>query len=250
MRLPRRIFMLVGLTLVIPSFVVADDAASRALTEKAIHAHGGEKTIAKFKGITSKIKGTLHINGDPVAFTGEVSSQGADQQKVFVSFELDGMVISFFSVFNRGQGWLKINDNTMDMSADQLAEAKESSYAGWVASLVPLKDKAFSLAPFGEIEIAGRKAIGVNVTREGHRPINLFFDKETSRLARSETRVKDETTAQEVTEEATFGEYKSIEGILQAVKLTIKRNDKPYAEVEVTEIKLSEKLDDSVFAKP
>lgn len=250
MRLPRRFFLLVGLTLVIPSVVVADDAASRTITEKAIDAHGGEKSIAKFKGITSKIKGTIHINAAPVAVTGEVSSQGADQQKISVSFELDGQAISFLSVFNRGQGWLKINDSTIDMSADQLAETKESAYAGWVASLLPLKDKAFSLAPFGEIEIASRKAVGVNVTREGHRPINLFFDKETFRLARTETRVKDETTGQEVTDEATFGEYKLIEGIPQAMKLTIKRNDKPHAEIEVTEVKLSEKLDDSVFAKP
>ncbi len=136
------------------------------------------------------------------------------------------------------------------MPAEQLAETKESAYSGWVATLLPLKDKAFRLAPFGETEIAGRKAIGVNVTREGRRPINLFFDKATFHLVRTETRVKDEMTNQEVTEETTFGEYKLIEGAQQPLKITIKRNDKPHADVEVIEFKYAEKLEDSVFAKP
>ena len=250
MRMSRRFLVLCGLALSVPSFVVADDAASRAIVEKAIEVHGGEKLLAKFKGATSKIKGTIQINGAPIAFTGEIDSQGVNQQKIFVSFVLDGQSISFASVLNRNQGWIKINNDTIDMPAEQLAETKESAYSGWVATLLPLKDKAFSLAPFGEIEIAGRKAIGVNVTREGRRPINLFFDKEKFHLVRTETRVKDETTNQEVTEESTFGEYKLIEGAQQPLKITIKRNNKPHADVEVTEFKYVEKLEDSVFAKP
>ncbi len=104
MRMSRRFLVLCGLALSIPSFVVADDAASRAIVEKAIEVHGGEKLLAKFKGATSKIKGTIQINGAPISFTGEVNSQGVDQQKVFVSFVLDGQSISFVSVLNRNQG--------------------------------------------------------------------------------------------------------------------------------------------------
>ncbi len=250
MRMSRRFFVLCGLALSLPSFVVADDAASRAIVEKAIAVHGGEKLLAKFKGATSKIKGTIQINGAAVPFTGEINAQGEDQQKAFISFELDGQAISFVSVVNRNQGWLKINNDTIDMPAEQLAETKETAYSGWVTTLLPLKDKAFSLAPFGEIEIAGRKAVGVNVTREGHRPVNLFFDKATFHLVRTETRVKDETTNQEVTEESTFSEYKLIEGAQQPLKIIIKRNDKPHADIEVTDFKYVEKLEDSVFAKP
>lgn len=167
-----------------------------------------------------------------------------------ISSSIDGQAISLISVVNKDKGWLKINNDTIDMPAEQLKETKESAYSGWVATLLPLKDKAFTLSPFGETEIAGRKAVGVNVTREGHRPINLFFDKETFGLVKSETRVKDETTGQEVTEESTMSEYKTIEGVLQPTKITIKRDGKPHADVEVEEYKPFEKLDDSVFAKP
>ena len=116
--------------------------------------------------------------------------------------------------------------------------------------MLPLKDKAFQLAPFGEIEIAGHKVVGVNVTREGHRSINLFFDKETLRLVRSETVVRDEATSKEVTEESTYSEFKTIDGTVQSTKVSIKRNGVSHAEVEVEEFKPTETIDESVFAKP
>lgn len=250
MQISRRFVMICGLALALPNFCVADDAASRALLEKAIEAHGGEKQAAKFPAASSKLKGTIQVNGAAVAFTGDLTSQNADQVRIQISFVLDGQSISFTSVLNRDQGWIKLNNDTIDMSAEQLAESKEQAYSGWVATLLPLKDKAFELSSFGEADVAGRKAAGVNVTREGHRPITLFFDKETSRLVRSESRVRDETTAQEVTEESTFSEYKTIEGTLHPLKITVKRDNKPYAEIEVEDFKPSEKLDDSVFAKP
>lgn len=250
MRISRRFFVVLGLALTIPGIVVADDATSRALVEKAIEKNGGEKLLAKYPGLTSKIKGTFHVNGAPVSFTGDLASQGASQQRLSISFVLDGQPISFTSVLNRDQGWLKFSNDTVDMPAEQLAETKEQAYSGWVATLLPLKDKAFQLAPFGEVDIAGRKAVGVNVTREGHRPINLFFDKETVRLVRSETRVRDDVTAQEVTEETTYSEFKAVEGTQQAMKVVVKRNGKPHADVEVEEFKPSEKLEDSVFARP
>lgn len=250
MRISRRLLMFCGLALALPNLGVADDAASRAIVEKAIEAHGGEKLLAKSKSATSKLKGTIQVNGAAVEFTGDLASQESNQLRINISFVLDGQSISFASVLNRDQGWLKINNDTVDMPAEQLAETKEQAYSGWVATLLPLKDKAFTLAPFGEIEIAGRKAVGVNVAREGRRPINLFFDKETSRLVRTESRVKDETTGQEVTEESTYGEYKLIDGALQAMKIAVKRDGKPHAEVEVTEFKPAEKLEDSVFARP
>lgn len=250
MQITRRLFVVASLAMSVPSFGWADDAASRAIVEKAIEVHGGEKAIAKFKASSSKIKGSIYINGAAVSFTGEIDMQAADQLKAFISFVLDGQSISFVSVLNRGQGWLKINNDTVDMPAEVLADTKEAAFTGWVTTLVPLKDKAFTLAPFGEAEIAGRKVIGVNVTREGHRPINLFFDQETSRLVRTESRVRDETSGQEVTEESTYSEYKPVDGVQHPTKITVKRNDKTHADVEVTELKLVEKLDDNVFAKP
>jgi hypothetical protein len=114
---------------------------------------------------------------------------------------------------------------------------------------VPLKDKAFTLAPLGEVNIDKRPALGVRVSSKGHRDVSLYFDKRTALLAKTEARVKDDD-GQEVTEETYSSDYQEVQGTKQAMKFTIKRDGKPYLEGEVTEYKLSESLDESMFAKP
>jgi hypothetical protein len=47
-----------------------------------------------------------------------------------------------------------------------------------------------------------------------------------------------------------YSDFKEVEGVLQAMKVVIKRDGKDYVEGETTDLKLAEKLDDSVFAKP
>jgi hypothetical protein len=239
-----------GLLAIVPVSLLADDAACREIVNKAIERIGGEKTLAKYKASTSKIKGTIQINGSPLAFTGDLSSQGMDQQRIFVSLILDGQNISVTNVLNKDQGWSKINDTNIDMTAEQLADTKNAAYAAWVETLVPLKDKAFTLSPFGESEAAGRKLTGINVAREGHRLITLFFDKETSQLVRCDKVVHDEQSSKDVSEESTYSNFKTVDGIQFPHKISIKRDGMAYAEVEVEEFKPAEKLDDSVFAKP
>lgn len=250
MRAPRILIAVSCLVFALSGISQADDAASRAIVEKAIERLGEADRLAKFGAMTSKLKGTIQLNGAPISFTGEISLQGGTQQRITVSLDLDGQAISFMSIVSQDQGWQKINDNAIDMSPDQLNEAKASAYTSWVSTLLPLRDKAFQLAPFGEIEIDGRKVVGVNVTREGHRSMNLFFDKETYRLVRTEATVRDEMTFKDVTEETTYGNYKAFDGIQHPTKLTVKRNGLSYADMQVEDFKAAEKLDESVFAKP
>ena len=227
----------------------ADDDAMRAIVNRAIAAQGGEAKLAKFNASTAKFKGTLQIQDQPVPFTGDVSTQGADQQHVVIDFTLNGMPIRIVHVLNRDKGWIKFNETLIEMDADKLAEAQEEAYGEWVATLLPLKDKEFKLSSFGEAMVEGRAAVGVNVSRTGHRDGTLFFDKESHRLVKTISRVKDDA-GQEVTEETVLGGYREVDGIPQAMTLSVKRDGKPHADLEVTEVKLIEKLDDGVFAQP
>lgn len=238
------------LILVTSGIAAADDAASRAIVEKAIEQLGKPDRLAKFHAMTSKLKGTILLNGAQISFTGEINLQAGTQQRIAVSLLIDSQAITFESIVNQNGGWQKINDNTIDMSVDQLADAKESAYTAWVTTLLPLRDKAFILAPFGEIELDGRKVVGVNVTHEGHRSMNLFFDKETHRLVRSDATVRDEMTFKDVSEETTYSDYKAFDGVQHPTKFKIKRDGQSYAELEVEDFKPSEKIDDSTFAKP
>jgi hypothetical protein len=229
----------------------ADDAAdARKLVEKAVKAHGGQDKLDKVPGSTVKFKGTFHGMGDGIPITGEVSTQGADRQRVDMEVEAGGQKFPILIVFAGDKGWTKILKEVKEFDKDELAEAKESGYAAWVTTLAPLKDDRFTLSTTGEIKVDNRPALGVKVKSKDRRDVDLYFDKETGLLVKTEHRARDAATGQEVTEEYFPSEYKEVEGTKQAMKFTVKRDGKLFLEGEITDVQLSEKLDASLFEKP
>jgi hypothetical protein len=231
--------------------VRADDADSaKAIVEKAIKAAGPEEKLSKLKATTMKFKGTFHEMDANISVTGEYVTQGADQTRVIVNAEINGQAFTVSEVLNRDKGWKRDQDSTREMSADELKEAQQGAHETWLATLTPLKDKAYTLSTLGEIQVDDRPALGVRVASKGHRDVNLYFDKETHLLVKTQMRVKEEATGMEVNQESFYGDYKEVAGIKEAMKFVIKRDGKPYLNAEVEEIRREEKVDDSVFAKP
>ena len=243
--------MTFGFVLAVGAPARADDAAdARALVEKAVKAHGGQEKLDKLPGTTLKFKGTFHGMGEGIPMAGDISTQGPDKLRVDITVEAGGQKIPIVNVLAGDKGWNKIAKDTNEFDKDQLAEAKEEAYAGWVVTLAPLKDKQFKLSLIGEQEIEKRKALGVKVSSKGHRDVDLYFDKETGMLVKAQTTVKDDATGQEVTEETFPGEYKDVQGVKQPTKFLVKRDGKLFIEGEATDVKLAEKLDAGTFAKP
>lgn len=229
----------------------ADDAAdARVLVEKAVKAQGGQEKLEKFTATTTKFKGKFHGMGQAIDMTGEVITQGSDKVKVDVEVEAGGQKFRVVNVVAGDKGWTKLGDDVKELDKDELAEGRAQAYAGWVATLAPLTDKAFTLATVGEIKVDDKPALGVKVTRKGRRDVDLYFDKETGLLVKSETRVKDEGSGQEVSEETVMSDYKEVQGTKHAMKFVVKRDGKLFMDGEATEVELAEKLDASVFAKP
>jgi len=227
-----------------------DSGAAKEIVEKAIKAVGPEEKIAKLKALTIKFKGKIQQMGMEIPFAGEVISQGADQNKVSIDIDVNGQKIAVNTILNRDKGWTKIGDMLTDMSEEQLKEAQEGAQESWIASLVPLKDKAYTLSSLGEVKVNDRPALGIRVASKGHRDVNLYFDKDSSLLLKTEMRVKDEMSGQEVNQESYYSDYKEVNGLKEAMKFVIKKDGKPFLEAEVEEIRRQEKVDDSVFAKP
>jgi hypothetical protein len=228
----------------------ADDAAAvQALVDKAVQAQGGRARLEKLPAVMGKCKGSFHGLGAAAAFTGEFAFQGPDRSKLDIEAEADGQKFRLVVVLAGRQGWVKLNNDTQELDKDDLAEAREEAYAEWVATLVPLQDKKFRLTPLGEVAVDGRPTLGIKVSSEGHRDVDLYFDRAKSLLVKTQTRVKDDD-GQEVTEETFLSDLKEVQGTKQAMKVTVKRDGKLYLEMEVTECRLAAKLDDSVFAKP
>jgi hypothetical protein len=131
-----------------------------------------------------------------------------------------------------------------------LNEFKEQAHAMQMLQGLSLKDKALKLSIIGEEKINNKPAIGVKVEKEGHKPIDIFFDKATGLVAKSQRRVRDMQSGQEANEERVITEYQDVGGRKLAKKVEVKRDGKPYVELEVLEAKLLDKIDDSEFAEP
>ena len=223
-----------------------DEAKLRAIIDKAIKAHGGADNLKKFKGEVVKSKGTFYGMGEGIEYTETMSVQYPNQMRI----DIEGANFKFTQVFNKDKGWRKINDDTEELKEEK-AEVAEQMYAAMVTNLVVLQDTSYKLSPLGENKVGDRAAVGVRVEHKGHRPISLYFDKDKGLLLKAETTGKDmRNDNKEFTSEELFSDYKKVGELMVAHKVRINRDGKKYVEAEVTECKHSEKLDDSVFAKP
>jgi hypothetical protein len=232
----------------------ADEKAdTRAVIERAIQALGGAEKLAQQapKGLTFKGKGKAYAMGE-ADFTGEWAVQPPDKIRFQMDFEVNAMKFTFVWVFDGKKGWIKINDMTMDLGEDAVAEAKEDLYAGEVESLLPLvKDKGFELSPLGEAKVGDETAVGVRVSHKGHRDVNLFFDKKTRLLLKTERTIKDpQMGGKERTQETLHSDYKEFDGCKYATKIVIKRDGEKYVESEMSDFERKDKIDDAQFAKP
>jgi outer membrane lipoprotein-sorting protein len=227
-----------------------EDAKAREIVARAIKVHGGLDKLKKFPASVAKSKGKFYGLGEALDYTEEFSIQLPNRFRIEVHSKAGDQEFTFMQVFDGTKGWNKIGDKTSEMKEDMLAQAKEDMNAATISHLAPLNDKTYKLSPLGEVKVGDRPAIGVRVEHKGYRDVSLFFDKEKGLLLKMETRGKDPMRdGEEYTATTLYDDYKKIEGIMVAHKITIKHDGKPFVEGEM-EVKPSEKLDDSVFEKP
>ncbi len=242
---------LIGLVVILAALSSAqaqDDA--RAIIDKAIKAYGGEEKLAKFKAETWKAKGIFHGFGMKVPYTCDYAFLRPDKFRFVMHMELGGQKMDLTVAFDGKQAWEKSGDRLQDMAKDKQAEFEHTIYMINLSQLLPLKDKAFTLTALGESKVGDRPALGVKVASKGRRDVSLFFDKETGLLVKTETRVMDEFTNKEVTQETFMSDYKEINGLKYFGKMTIKRDGKLFLEEEFSDQKSLDKLDEKLFAKP
>jgi hypothetical protein len=225
----------------------ADDAdQARAIVDKAIKAIGGEDKIAKFKAHTWKNKGTWYGMGDGVPYTALYAVSWPDRFR----FEVEGGFMTY--VIDGDKGWVQaMGGETHEFTKEEMAEQKEVLHHGWVTTLVPLKDKAFTLSLLGDTKVADKPAVGVKVSCKDRRDVNLYFDKDSGLLVKSDNKIKvPEEGNKEVNQESFYDDYRQTEGAWVAMKITQFRDGKKYAEGENFDLKIADKLDEKTFAKP
>jgi hypothetical protein len=237
----------IGLFFAVPA-LAADEA--QTVIDKAIKAAGGEAALNKSFSSTWKAKGTVHVMGLDIAYTSEDAFQAPDRFRTKVEGEVMGNKFSVVIVYDRGKASRDIGGQVAEMTGDELDEVKERVYFQWVSRLVPLTDKAFTLASVGEVQVEGKPAIGIKISHKGHGNVNLFFDKSSGLLVKGQQRVKNPMTGQEQDQEAIYSDYKETQVGKHPMKVKVTRDGQPFVESEVTDHQHVDKFDETLFQKP
>jgi hypothetical protein len=231
--------------------VRADDQAdARKVIDKAITAHGGAAALSKNPATTVKMKGKFYGMGEGIDYTGTFST-APDRSRFEISMTVMGQAFTIVQAVKADTGWMAFNGMAQDLSKEQVAETLEGRHVQEAVRLVPLTGKDYKLSVLGESKVDNRPAVGIHVEFKGKRDVNLFFDKETGMLVKTETRAKDAfNPGDEFTAETYYRDYKKVGDVMVAHKAEIRRDNKLFVEGETTEVTPSDKLDDALFAKP
>jgi hypothetical protein len=229
--------------------VQAQDEA-RAIIEKAAKAHGTPD--AKAVAIQMSAKGTIDIMGMNLTFTSDSIIHGATQFKETVQINVMGQQITSIQVLNGDKAWVNVLGQTMDLDGDQLKAMKEQAYEAELTTFWPMlkKDSKHKLSQLGEVQVEGKPAIGVKVAHEGFHDVDLFFDKTTHLLVKTESRLMHPVTMQEAPAVAYYSDYKESNGLKEPRKFVLHLDGQKFLEAELTETKYLEKVDQNDFAKP
>jgi len=246
-------FVLLGIALAAWPMAGRAGDDGRALVLEAMKAHGGQETLNKHRALQGKHRGTLESMGATFKIEGEIFLDYPDRMKQVATLEVANNTIQLVQVFDRKTFWMSVNGMNLEMKdKDVVTETKERLYAEWVGNLVGLDGKDFKLAPLGEMKIKDQDAIGLRVSKEGCRDVNLWLDKKTHLLVKSEFRGKEPPLFQgaEINQEKYILGYKKVMGIMTPTRFEVHYDGKKALELEITDIRFHERLDDSYFAKP
>jgi hypothetical protein len=235
---------------VLPQIGRAGGDGTTAIIDKAIKAHFPKGVDTKNRGLRTKGKGMLHVMGLDLEFVQEVSIQMPNKFKEAMEITVKDMKINTIAVFDGKKGWIKAADKDVPVTKEILAEFKEAVHGMSLALGMFEKAKDIKYAALGEVQIKGKPALGVKVSKEGKKDIDFYFDKATGLIRKVELRKRDFMSGQEVTEERFITEYQDVEGRKVAKKVQILRDGKDFLELEVMDVQFLERIDDSEFGKP
>jgi hypothetical protein len=227
-----------------------DDAAkAKAVVEKAVAAAGWEKNGPNVAQ-TWTDKGTLHLGGEKLEYTGEWWFVAPDRYRFEVKGNFGGQDLTIKAVVNGEKGWQAVGDTAEPLADEKLEYTRNQVYFLWVYTLTPLlSDKGFTLKPIAGVKVDGAETDGVEVTHKDRPAVKLYFDAKTHLLAKAETTVKNEFDGwKETTDEVTFGGWKEGEGKKKhPTRLTVTRGGSTLVEGEQSGHKYHDKLDAKLF---
>jgi hypothetical protein len=223
---------------------------ARAIVQRAIEAHGGAATLAKARAHAWKVKGKMMAAGQSMTYTADYTFQSPDQFRFDLDMVIGTMNVKLAAATDGKVAWEQMPPEVRAMTREKQEEFHHTVYVMYLSQVTPLLDKAITLAPLGESKLGDRTVVGVKAAQPGRRDVSLFFDKQTGLLAKTSSRVIDEFTMKEVTQDTFLTGYRDRGGVKVFDRLTIQRDGKDFIIEEMSDQRMLEKVDPKQFARP
>lgn len=238
--------MLSCLTLTLVLATPAADAP-KAVVEKAIKAHGGAAALDKYKGYKATVRGTVYAMGTELSLKGEMVNLYPDKAKVTGTIDIGGQELPLVQVVNGSKLSMSIGGMALPVPDDQVAEAVASMYAQSLTLLTPLLTADYTLAPADGVEVDGKKAVGVKVSRKDRPAVTLHFDADSGRLVRTSRagKAEDGSEAERVT---VYADYKPVGGVQLPHRTTVTVGGRKSADNQIEKYEMLETVDAGLFA--
>ncbi len=241
-----RLTALAGILLLLPAGLHAQDDVQKII-DKAVKAHGGAANLAKYKAYHLQFKGTRDIQGNAAAFTQEVFFQFPDKLKETTTIEFMGQERVSSMIVNGDEVSFTARGQDKPVSESFKKEMQEALHVVRLRIALALNNKELKFSPLGEVQVNGKPAVGLKVSAKDRRDVNLFFDKESGLLVKSERQFLQGD--KEATEERIVEEFQEVQGVKIAKKTRLLRDGQRLLDAEVTQAKVLEKLNDAVFKR-
>jgi hypothetical protein len=240
-----------ALVLAVVTPAQAQDKDAKAIIEKSIKAHGGEKALARLGTSQAKAKGTVKIADQALPFAMESWQHLPNQSRVEIEIDVANMKIKAIEVYDNGKGWNSEDGMTKEADKEQLEDMKFSLYVARLTTLSPLlKDKSLELSLLPEEKVNGKAALGIKVASKDQKDVKIYFDKESYLIVKVSRQALDPVNKGKVTQDDFYSDYKDFDGLKQAMQLVIQMDGKEFINAQFSELTFPKSLPDGTFNKP
>jgi len=220
-------------------------AEARQIIQRGIEAQGGEKQLERLsRNWRAKARG----KAGSLEITGESLTSGSKGRLTTTLHSL--IPVNVTVVDNGDRVWRSIAGITSEVTGKDLEEMRDGQYRHRVRNLLPLlHEPGFELSVLPEITVSDQPAVGIRVQSKGHRDIDLYFDKSSGLVVKTESRILPPGKPPIVLEQI-LSNFRDFDGLKLPMKFTKYENKRLTSVEEFVDITFVDKFDDHEFDKP
>jgi len=222
----------------------------KTLLDKATKAMGGQEKLAKLGTASAKGRLTGSPGGKEITLEMDALWQGMIQYRIEADVQQGGNNFKGLLVFNGDTAWFKKGYDTKDAPEGVAPFMQNIFYAGRIPQLLPvLSGEPFKLSLLADVMVGTQAAKGILISHNDRKDVSFYFDKENGLPIKSEVRLSEPQTNKEMIVEYQYSNYKDFNGLKLCGTIMMKLDGQDFM-LELSDIKGTEKVDDSRFDRP